>query len=501
MIPTNDGGLTSVPSINFDDVENDYRQIRIRLEDARTDREIVAVFRHWETLRRLIDGWKNLISLRLRQDTADEARRVAAAHASALTPTFDEYDAKIKRVLLERRSVLEAFLGPHILDRWQVDFDTVAEGVRGDLEAERRLGDEYTIVLGGIRCDFQRERYSLTDMTRFAESDDRAIRREAVMCRWRAAETVGSRLDQIFDELVHRRTFIAKNVGYRSFVEVAYKRLGRTDYDREDVAAFRREILERIVPLCSRLAEGQAQALGVGCLMPWDEQAYDLLFPIRPPSTPNLPEALKEVLRQVHPEMAVFAQEMFERQLLDIEARSNKAGGASCSYLAHLGMPFVYTYPRGTPADVTSLVHEMGHAFQNYLSREQPALEFIIPTAETSEIHSLTLEFLAWPYYERFFEEGAERFRKRHLQNLIGMLPYIAAVDHFQESIYESPELSPSGRHVVWNSFEALYMPWRRHGNVPALVQGARWWLQRHIFREPFYYIDYGLALCCALHF
>jgi M3 family oligoendopeptidase len=113
----------------------------------------------------------------------------------------------------------------------------------------------------------------------------------------------------------------------------------------------------------------------------------------------------------------------------------------------------------------------------------------------------MSMEFLAWPQLERFFGPDAQRYRTEHLQSSLTALPYAAAIDHFQHLVYENPDASPEERHAFWKQMEATYVPWRRYDGIEHLERGAYWQHQRHVFIVPFYYIDYTLAMCCALQF
>ena len=111
----------------------------------------------------------------------------------------------------------------------------------------------------------------------------------------------------------------------------------------------------------------------------------------------------------------------------------------------------------------------------------------------------MSLEYLTWPYMERFFGAGAQAYRDAHLSEAITFLPYGVAVDHFQHLVYERPNATPAERHAMWQSMERRYLPWRTYGDLERPAHGAFWQGQSHIYRSPFYYIDYTLALCCAL--
>ena len=51
----------------------------------------------------------------------------------------------------------------------------------------------------------------------------------------------------------------------------------------------------------------------------------------------------------------------------------------------------------------------------------------------------------------------------------------------------------------MWQQMERMYLPWRDYGDLPHVPDGGFWQFQRHIYLNPFYYIDYTLAQTCAL--
>ncbi|CAG4916516.1 unnamed protein product [Acidocella sp. C78] len=186
---------------------------------------------------------------------------------------------------------------------------------------------------------------------------------------------------------------------------------------------------------------------------------------------------------------------------MDLDNRPAKAGGGFCTSFPSVGMPFIFANFNGTHHDVDVFTHEMGHAFQNYRSRHLPVSDYFWPTMEAAEIHSMSLEFLAHPHIEPMFGAATARYRRMHLIGALEFLPYGVCVDHFQHEIYANPDLTPAERHAIWRRLEQLYLPWRDWGDLTYPAMGGRWQAQMHIYRSPFYYIDYTLAQCCALQF
>jgi M3 family oligoendopeptidase len=204
----------------------------------------------------------------------------------------------------------------------------------------------------------------------------------------------------------------------------------------------------------------------------------------------------------MQPELGEFFRMMAAGGFLDLVNRPTKAGGGFCTSFPTYGTPFIFANFNGTKGDVEVFTHEMGHAFQGWQSRNTPVFDYLWPTLESCEIHSMSLEFLTWPHMDRFFgPEEAARFREIHLAESLLFLPYGVAVDHFQHLVYANPEASPEERRRLWLEIESLYLPWRDYGDLTYPAAGGRWQLQRHIYNSPFYYIDYTLAGCCALQF
>ena len=147
------------------------------------------------------------------------------------------------------------------------------------------------------------------------------------------------------------------------------------------------------------------------------------------------------------------------------------------------------------------MTHEAGHAFAAYMARDMVPMENQSPTYESCEIHSMSMEFFAWPWSEKFFGPQADKFRYKHLSDAITFIPYGTMVDHFQHIVYENPDMTPAQRHEAWKELLGVYMPWMKLGEIPFYGDAKGWQRQSHIYERPFYYIDYCLAQTVALEF
>jgi M3 family oligoendopeptidase len=175
--------------------------------------------------------------------------------------------------------------------------------------------------------------------------------------------------------------------------------------------------------------------------------------------------------------------------------------GGYCSYISEYKAPFIFSNFNGTSGDVEVLTHEAGHAFQAYQSRNIELPEYRMSTLEAAEIHSMSMEFITWPWMKNFFEGDEAKFKFSHLNGTLLFIPYGVLVDEYQHWVYENPTASPEGRKAAWREIEKKYLPHRNYDDDMFQEKGTYWYKQLHIYVAPFYYIDYTLAQVCAFQF
>jgi M3 family oligoendopeptidase len=492
-----EAGIPAAP--DMDAVAQRYRAFEHALQSG-SPSTWLPTFREWDDLRRELDTWSALTHVRFTQDTRNEQARAALEHRDEVAPALTALEVEMKRRFVVERAQLSPALGEHAFRLWEADLSTFDPVVEPDLVAESKLCAEYTQLLAGIQVSFDGETLNLSALARYSTDPDRSRRKGAASARWTALGERGAELDRMYDELVHLRGGIARKLGFRTFTELGYARMQRVDYDRAAVERYRDAVAADVVPLANAIAQRAARRHGIQQLAVWDEQLLAAAPAPRPlGEAPWIMARTIEAFADLDPRLGDFARMMDANELTDLVTRAGKAGGGYCTKFAAYGVPFIFTNFNGTKSDITVLMHELGHAFQGYSSRDKAVVDYMSPTSESAEIHSMSLEFLSWPVMERFFGDGAATYRESHLSEAMLFLPYGVAVDHFQHLVYESPDATPAERHAMWQSMERRYLPWRSYGDLERPALGAFWQAQQHIYRFPFYYIDYTLALCCAL--
>ena len=488
----------------IEDVTARYKSIETAYDGATDAAARAEALGQWEALRRELGTWQSLVGLRFQQDTRDADRKAALEQRDQISPKLQELENGMMRKISkgDHASEITDTTGQHILNMWECAISSYDPAIEEESIAESKLASEYTELVSSASFEYQGETCNLSQLGKFAQSADRDVRYGAAKLRHGWFGENAAELDRIYDELVKLRATQATKLGYDNFVGLGYKKMGRTDYDANDVARYRDAIRDLVVPLCTKIRERQRETLGLETLMAWDESVYDPAGNPKPKGDHDwMIERAREMFDGMGEELGSFFRLMADGHFLDLKAREGKAGGGFCTSFPTHGVPYIFANFNGTKGDVEVFTHEMGHAFQNYSARNQPTLDYFWPTYEAAEVHSMSLEFLTHPHMDKFFGEDADRFRRLHLTESLAFLPYGVAVDHFQHLVYENPTATPAERLEMWQEMERTYLPHRQWGDLERPKAGGFWQGQGHIFHVPFYYIDYTLAQVCAMQF
>ena len=497
---------------------NDYKYERIDIDAVKKQfEELIDSFKKADNaekqyeimdkvinLRNYIDTMTTLVSIRHSINTADDFYDKENDYCDEISPllygfTTDFYEALVTSKF---RKELEDKYGKFLFDQAECSLKTFNEEVIPQLQEENKLSSKYDKLIASAKIPFDGEERTLSQMAPYTQSKDRNVRKDAAK---KVAEFFSAHkndFDEIYDKLVKVRTEIAHKLGFKNYVELAYARLRRLDYNAQDVAGYRKQVLENIVPLHSELRERQAKRLGIDKLKFYDEPIKFNSGNADPHGDPEwILNHGKTMYRELSKETDEFFTFMTENNLLDLLSKKGKNSGGYCTYIPDYKSPFIFANFNGTAHDVDVLTHEAGHAFQVYESRGYEVPEYLWPSYEACEIHSMSMEFLTWPWMGLYFENDEDKYKFIHLSEALLFIPYGVTVDEFQHWVYENPEATPEERRNKWLETEKKYLPTRDYGEIDELKEGIFWFRQGHIFGTPFYYIDYTLAQVCAFQF
>ena len=464
----------------------------------------LQVFEKINKERGYVSTMATLASTRHSIDTRDEFYDAENTYWDEAGPLYDELDSLLYDAILTSsfRAELEEELGTQFFKLIECNQKAFSPEIIGDLQEENRLSSEYSKLLASAKIPFQGEEYTLPGLGKFAQDKDRSVREAALTARYGFFTEHEETIDGIYDELVKVRAGIAKKLGFNNFTELGYVRMKRTDYTPVDVANFRKQVREVIVPVANEIYEKQRIRLGLDKLRYFDTGYEYENGNAMPKGEPEwiLEQGIK-MYDELSPETKEFFDFMVEKNLLDLVNKDGKQGGGYCTYINDYKAPFIFSNFNGTSGDIDVLTHEVGHAFQVYQSRHIEIPELAFPTYESCEIHSMSMEFFCWPWMELFFKEDVDKYKYSHLASAITFIPYGVLVDEYQHFIYDNPDATKEERKAVWRCLEKEYLPHKDYEGCDYLKRGGWWHQQGHIFSSPFYYIDYTLAQICALQF
>lgn len=485
-------------------LQKQLSELAEQIQQAKTIEQVQDCIKKVDTIRRFVATQVSLVEIRHTVDTKDAYYTKEQEYLDTVLPELEKDYEKINRALLES-SFLEELkhrLPETFFLQKEMDLKAFDPIIIEDMQEENRLMTKYQALIASAEIPFDGEIYNLSSLEVKTNSSDRQVRKRALQAYWNWFEQHEEEVAQIFDQMIKVRTRMAQKLGYDNFIALGYARMHRYDYDQEDVAKYRRQVLKDVVPLCSALYKRQQKRLGYDTLHAWDEKVEFLQGNPTPKyDRAELVKRAQKMYHELSKETGVFFDFMVEHDLLDLDSKPGKAAGGYCTFMPDYKSPFIFANFNQTQHDAEVLTHEAGHAYQIYESRDIYPSDCVWPTYESCEIHSMSMEFFTHPWMQSFFEEDVNRYYYSHMAGSLKFLPYGVLVDHFQHEVYAHPEMSHQERMDTWRRLEKEYLPHKNYEEVEILERGGWWMRQAHIFMSPFYYIDYTLAQVCAMQF
>ena len=357
---------------------------------------------------------------------------------------------------------------------------------------------KYGAITGAMTVIINEKEHTLQQAANFLKDNRRPLRQDVF-------EKIGNRrledreqLDTLFDQLLQLRHQTALNAGYENYRDYAFAAMGRFDYTPEDCFRFHEAIEKEIVPLLGNQAEKRRNALGLDILRPWDTEVdtsgKPALKPFHGPD--DLTDKTIACFNKLNPYFGQCLHTMKDRKLLDLESRKGKAPGGYNYPLSETGMPFIFMNSADSMRDLTTMVHEGGHAVHTFLTAGLELNSFKNLTPEIAELASMSMELLSMQHWDRFFEEeeALRRAKNEQLHDILKTLPWVATIDAFQHWLYTHPGHSAAERRQAWlelfERFGAGFTDWSGYESLKENL----WQKQLHLFEVPFYYIEYGIA-------
>ena len=422
-----------------------------------------------------------------------------------IQPKMQPYADKLNRKLIEN---------PFTKELDQKEFFTYLRNVKKSIDLFRPeniplqaesavLAQQFGIISGKMTVEVEGKEYTLQQAAKFLENPNRQLREEVYRKINERRLQDKEKLNDLFTNLVTKRNQIALNAGFANYRDYKFADLGRFDYTKENCYQFHQAVKTHVLPLVDFIYDRKRQKLGLDSLRPWDVDAEpEGVKPLRPFQTgEELTQKTIECFNKMSPFFGDCLVKMKEMGRLDLDSRKGKApGGYNCP-LPETGAPFIFMNAAGQMHDLTTMVHEGGHAIHSFLAHNLSLTAFKEYPMEIAEVASMTMELFSMDYWDVFFdkEEDLKRAKEHQLERVLTIFPWIATIDKFQHWIYEHPGHTLEERAENWRSIMNEYTSIAM--DVSGLEEYRRyaWQRQLHLFEVPFYYIEYGIAQLGAI--
>ncbi|MFB6455791.1 M3 family oligoendopeptidase [Chitinophaga sp. Hz27] len=444
--------------------------------------------------------------IRMTCDTTDKSLEDAFAYfCMEIQPKLQPYADALNKKFLDN---------PFVKDLDQDLYKTYIRNTRKQIKLFREeniplsaelsvMAQQYGAISGKQTVNINGQEYTLQQAAKFLQGSDRALREEVFMKTGNRRLEDREALDNLYSSLIAKRNQVALNAGFENFRDYKFEELGRFDYTKEDCFQFHEAVKTHIVPLVKEVLDEQRQKLELDTLRPWDGEAEPAgITPLEPFHTgEELVDKAIKTFDELGPFFGNCLRVMKQMKRLDLESRKGKApGGYNCP-LAETGVPFIFMNAAGQMKDLTTMVHEGGHAVHSFLSHHLALSSFKEYPMEIAEVASMSMELFTMDHWHIFFddEEQLRRAKRQQLERSITIFPWIAIIDKFQHWIYEHPNHTAAERTAKWNEIQEEFSPGVVDWSGLDDIKSIAWQRQLHLFEVPFYYIEYGIAQLGAI--
>ena len=361
---------------------------------------------------------------------------------------------------------------------------------------------EYGAIAAKMSVEIDGESMTMQKAAQFLKDTDRS-KRESVfnIINKRRLQDVEA-LDKLFDELIALRQTIAKNCGFDNYRDYKFASMGRFDYTPNDCYDFHDAIAKEIVPIIEDFDVTKKYKMNLESYKPWDTAVdADGNAPLKPfEGGEQLIDKSIKSFKRIRPYYGECLEIMKEMKHIDLESKKGKAPGGFNYPLYEIGVPFIYMNAVGSQRDLVTMVHEGGHAIHSFLSRNLDLCDFKSVPSEVAELASMSMELISMDSWDEFYsdEKELQRAKKEQMQKVLEGLPWIAAIDKFQQWIYTNEHTADQRRQEwknIMSELNSSVIDWEGHENA----QLNLWQKQLHLYEVPFYYIEYGMAQLGAI--
>ncbi|WP_339220117.1 M3 family oligoendopeptidase [Paenibacillus sp. FSL H8-0332] len=283
--------------------------------------------------------------------------------------------APLNFVLSESRSLAREKMSPELES---LALELAVDGYHG-------WSEHYETIVGQIQipCEEDGEQKLLSAGQAFNKlTDENPEVRSTMFRKWE--EAWGGAADYCADTLNHLAGFRLKLYKGRGWEDVLKEPLGINRMSRETLDVMW-DVITKSKPALVSYLKRKAEILGLDSLA-W----VDVDAPVGK-SSGKIPyeQAAADIVtqfRKFSPKLADFAERAFDKDWIEVEDRAAKRPGGFCVSFPESKESRIFMTYSGTPSNVSTLAHELGHAYHSFLLEDQPLFNqnYAMNVAETA---------------------------------------------------------------------------------------------------------------------
>lgn len=491
--------------VSFEDTSNNINTLIVQLKESSNYEQFLEICKKVIVIQNHIEEMYDYADIRNMRNLNDEFFKKEMDYWNEYKPKFDVLFVPFYQIIMESKykEKLSKVMPTNFFYTIEFQMKITSEDIIELQQKENQLKTCYR-ELNRSKIMYDGEEQTIGKISEYFLNKDRNIRKKAHDAINDYYYSNQKDYDHILYELVNVRNEQAKRLGFQNYVTYSLYKHRRFGYDYKDIDQFRSNIIKYIIPLCHKITNWQKQELGINEL-----KYYDTIYFSKMPNLlfkgEELLSKISNTFNSIDTELGNFYKNILNHGYIDLVHRDDKVNFAITNYLVETGLPVITGNFKDNYLDVSTVTHEVGHAFQKYCSSVLDK-KYIVssllkyPTMEIAEMFSYAMELISIGHLRNLFNaDDYKKFSVSKLYNLISMMPYICLVDEFQEKIYSKENLKVDDIRKIWLELVKKYHLEKSNSGHINLDTGGYFYRQSHIYLDPFYYIDYALSYFGAI--
>ncbi len=362
---------------------------------------------------------------------------------------------------------------------------------RMNISGGKAWGDLFAHLTANVNVDYRGEKTSLSAVRGLAESDDASVRKDAYEAEIACYEQIKDSVAFALNSIKAQVNLEAELRGYADPLDMT---LSQSRMQRETLDAMLEAIFEAL-PKFHEYLRHKAKLLGYEKGLPW----YEILAPMG--KTQAVSYTAEEAHQYLIDRFSSFSEDLadmvdtaFREEWIDFYPKKGKVGGAFCSNLPFMKQSRILTNFSGTFGSITTLAHELGHAYHGKQIESHRPLNtaYTMPVAETaSNFNELIVVNHAIEH-----SEGEERIRliETQLQDMTQILVDIYSRFLFEDEVIRRRKntflFADELKEIMLNAQKKAFGDGLDHD----LLHPYMWCCKSHYYRSGLSYYNFPYA-------